>query len=313
MKWPTKYVLACVTFFLCTLSYHIVKNFKYSPITGYDPKNQTLDINFDAYSQGLGNRLKYLVSYMRYYQPRKINLHWPNKHWVTARFFDLFTLDMPIEVKEYNPVIHRENKDRIKISPLYKYVKTWGLLVLASDYNAEEIPQLIDFKYNEVSPHLVNIYKYYFECIRPSDIVKKRISSVNLPANTVGVQVRNAPDWEKYYGHNENLDSFFKAMDKYPSNTTFYLSVMSKEVADIFYKKYPNRVIELPHKNYTSMVDAVADMYILGSTNELLCSYHSTFCEVSWWLGGAKSQVTVIGSSQNWKRTPDTTEIFSPN
>ena len=76
------------------------------------------------------------------------------------------------------------------------------------------------------------------------------------------------------------LETFFEAMNKYPDDTIFYLSAMSKNIADKFYEKYPNRIIELPNKNYNSMIDATADLFILGSTKETLCSYMSTFCEV---------------------------------
>ena len=58
------------------------------------------------------------------------------------------------------------------------------------------------------------------------------------------------------------------------------------------------------------MIDAVADMYILGSTDETLCSYMSTFCEVGWWLNGANSKVTVIGNGESFTRKADTLEII---
>ena len=115
------------------------------------------------------------------------------------------------------------------------------------------------------------------------------------------MQVRTNKDWEKYFGGTHELDAFFEKMNEYPEDTIFYLSAMNKEVANKFYEKYPNRIIELPNKNYNSMIDATADMFVLGSTKETLCSFESTFCEVGWYLNGAKSKVSVIGDDKNWK------------
>ena len=129
----------------------------------------------------------------------------------------------------------------------------------------------------------------------------ERLNELNLPEKLVTVQVRSAPDWEKTFGKYD-YNSFFEVMDKYSSDTYFYLSAMSKEVANIFYSRYPNRIIELPNKNYNSMIDATADMFILGSTDNTICSLYSTFCEVGWWLNGAKSKVTVVGSDEHWKK-----------
>jgi len=276
---------------------------------GYSQETQTLDLYFLDY-QGLGNRLKYMISYIRYYKPKNLRLHWPSRGWVNKRFSDLFVLNLPIQISEYSALIQISKYDVVRANPLYRYVKTWGLIVAKTDYDNGEIPQSIDFKYNDISPNLIDIYRFYFTHILPSASVKKRLLEVKLPENTVSVQVRNAPDWEKYYGSNEQLSSFFDVMDNLPVDTIFYLSAMSKEVANEFYKRYPNRIIELPNKNYLSMVDATADMYILGSTKSLLCSFHSTFCEVAWWLGGAKAKVTIIGSNKNWKKKPASIEII---
>lgn len=276
---------------------------------GYSQETETLDLYFSDY-QGLGNRLKYLISYIRYYKPKNLRLHWPSRGWVSERFSDLFVLDLPIRISEHNALIQLSQHDLVKANPLFSYVNTWGLIVAKTDYGDREIPQPIDFKYNDIHPKLINIYKPYFSHIHPSDKIKKRLLEVKLPENTVSVQVRNASDWEKYYGSNEQLSSFFNVMDNLPTDTTFYLSAMSKEIADEFYKRYPNRIIELPNKNYFSMIDATADMYILGSAKHILCAFHSTFCEVAWWLGGAKAKVTVIGSDKNWNRELTTIELI---
>lgn len=57
--------------------------------------------------------------------------------------------------------------------------------------------------------------------------------------------------------------------------------------------------MELPHKNYKSMIDATADMFLLGLTKEAIYAKNSSFAEVGWWLGGAKTKVTLAGSDNH--------------
>ena len=273
---------------------------------GYDKDTSTLSLHFENH-HGIGNRLKKMVSYIRYYKPRNLNLYWTASGWVSAKFLDLFELKISANVSEINNKnLINDNKEA---NPLFKYVRGWGLIVAKNDFKTVE-PFSIDRQYNNIPKEIIDIYVPFFKAIRPSKQVLQRISTVKLNRNIVTVQVRNHHDYKKWFGGNEKLETFFRAMDKYPSNTLFFISAMSKEVASKFYERYPNRVFELPNKNYNSMIDAVADMYILGSTDETLCSYMSTFCEVGWWLNGANSKVTVIGNGESFTRKADTLEII---
>ena len=274
---------------------------------GYNPNTKVLSLHFENY-HGLGNRLKKIISYVRYYRPSQINLYWTDTGWVSAKFLDLFKFNYVPVVKEFNN--KRLINDRTLLAnPLFKYVRGWGLLVAKNDFKTTE-PFSIDRMYNKIPQELIDIYVPYFTALEPSDLVKERIKSVYLPSNCVTVQVRNAPDYEEWFGGNEKLETFFKIMDSYPNDTMFFISAMSKEVANVFYRRYPERITELPNKNYKSMIDATADMFILGSTDETLCSYMSTFCEVAWWLNGAKSKVTVVGDGKFIKRKIDKLEIM---
>lgn len=302
------------TFFLFVLFsilvgfYHYLK-FKEQRIC-FNPQQKSLNIRFDSQGSGIGNRIKMLISYTRYYSPQRINLYWPDKGWVTARFSDLFDAQELVNINEIN------DSKKIKkavvqpcFSILFPYIRTWALLIKKDDFKTLE-PFSVDLQYHKIPQEIKDIYIPYFKKLKPSSAVKKRIQMVKLPEKTIAVQVRYAPDWEKYFGYNEPLHSYFKAMDKYPSSVYFYLSAMSKDVANKFYDRYPGRIIELPNKDYSSMVDAVSDMFILGSTDEAIYYFHSTFSEVAWWLGGAKTKVTTIGSIEHFKRRPSTVEIM---
>ena len=245
---------------------------------------------------GIGNRLKKLVSYIRYYQPHHINIYWEAKGTVTARFSDLFQTDW--NMTEYNAPYLIKNFPYDE--PLYPYIDNFALLATKTDFkNGKHM--FIDGAYQNIPPNIINIYRPYFTAIKPSPAVQKRIAEVRLPKNAVAVQIRNAPDWQNWFQGNEPLETFFALMDKHPKDTIFYLSAMSKEVAAPFYKRYPNRIIELPHKDYHSMVDAVADMFIIGQTKNAIYAYGSSFSEVGWWLGGAKAKVEIAGTDKHWK------------
>ena len=51
---------------------------------------------------GIGNRLKYLISCLRYYDnPDIIHLIWPSSGWVNCKFKDLFVFNIKTVIKEY--------------------------------------------------------------------------------------------------------------------------------------------------------------------------------------------------------------------
>ena len=248
---------------------------------------------------GIGNRIKNIISHLRYFQPKHINLYWDSEGWVSSKFFDLFAPTWNVSITEYNShhqiyglFTYREH--------LYPYIDTYSLLVTEEDFKNKK-HQFIDNKYNDIPQEIIKTYTPYFQNLHPSKQVKQRITQVKLPSKYVSVFIRNAPDWKKYFNGNEEPEVFFKIMDKFPKDTIFYLSALSKETAQIFHIHYPNRIIELPNKDYSSMIDAVADMYILGKGNTAIYSIGSTFAEVAWWLGGAKQKVIKVGSTNHWR------------
>lgn len=271
--------------------------------------NQILHVRLPRTS-GIGNRIKKIVSYLRYYSPKHLNLYWDNQSWVTANFFDLFSPHWPVSITEYNNQSMIDNFSYNE--PLIEHVSEYSLLVTAKDFSAK-CPQRIDTMYNSIPKNLKEIYLPYFENLHPSPLVEKRIKSINLPSNTVSVQIRNAPDWIASGRKNTSLEDFFEIMDSYPPNTYFFISTMSSTISKAFHERYKNRIIELPEKDYNSMIDATADMFILGQTKESIYSFGSTFAEVGWWLGGGKSKVKIVGSDKEWKKRTSHKLKFPPD
>ena len=253
---------------------------------------------------GLGNRLKKIASYIRYYKPKHLNLYWQNEDYVTASFFDLFKFNAPFSITEYNQWEMIEHFSYPE--PLYPYINDFSLFAAADEFPNNQ-HRFIDNAYNDIPENIKSAYRNIFKMITPSDKVQKRIDEVKLDEKTVALQVRNNLDWERVFHRNEPEEAFFEIIDKFPTDTTFYLSAMSKAAAAPFYARYGNRIRELPNKDYNSMIDAAADMFILGRTKEAIYSLGSSFSETGWWLGGAKAKVYIVGSSDHWHTalTPD--------
>lgn len=278
-------VLACFFVFCC-----------HAEETPLPISQQIIHLRFFNQS-GLGNRLKKIISYLRYYNPKHINLYWPSEGWVTTSFLDLFAPEWKTTISEFNAqyLINKAGDPGYR-EHLQPWVNEFSLLVAKNEFKDGK-HRFIDLAYNDIPPEILKLYRPYFKALKPSLAVQKRIDEVKLPPNAVAVQIRNAPDWQKYFQVAEPEQAFYEVMDKFPQDTIFYISAMSKESATPFYQHYPNRIIELPNKNYHSMIDATADMYILGQTKEAIYQYNSTFSEVGWWLGGAKAKVHIIGNT----------------
>ena len=252
---------------------------------------------------GIANRLKYLVSFLRYYNnPKHIDLVWPNKGWVTNKFFELFKFETDTIIQEYESLQEGFIQDN-------EFVNNWRLYVAPTDivdktiknddpFNKDTIR--IDFLYNRTPQSIIDIYKPYFTKLHPTLDIKNIMEQVNIDEQCVAIQIRDNSDW-KSWGRSSYLNLFIKEMKKYPKDTKFFISVMNEDISNIIKKQFPNQIIEVPDKDYTSMKYAVADMYLLSIPNRALCSCGSTFYEVSWWLGGCTADVKVIGNYKNWK------------
>lgn len=265
---------------------------------------------------GIGNRLKYLISCLRYYNdPNIIHLIWPDSGWVTCKFQDLFVFNIKTNIKEYNFLNESFTKEEELPTDWRLYVsqdEVSSINIENEDPFDKELPR-IDFLYNKTPQNIIDIYQKYFSKLEPSESVKKIINTVDITPNMVAVQIRDNIDWSND-GRSFYTKLFIKEMKKYPKTTKFFVSTMNKKTMDIIMKKFPNQIVSIPNKDYSSMKYAVADLFLLSQPNKALCSCGSTFYEVAWWLGGSTAKVKVIGNYKNWESTVKLTfleKIFS--
>ena len=260
-----------------------------------------------AKDMGIGNRIMFLFSCLRIFKPQDFTLYWPAEGWVTMKFFDLFKFDWDYPVTENNEIIKERN---INLPAPLCFTEGWRLYIDKND----GLPQFfqkeyldpphgygIDLEYNRIPENIKDIYRPYFKRLHPSDAVAKRIEDVTLPENAVAVYMTNDTNWKELKVNNRNIEikKYFKAMDKHPKDTVFFVSYRNPDTIKPFVDRYKDRIITLPHKDCKRMTDAVADLFIMSKCKEMILPYESTFCCLAWWIGGANAAVTIVRQKQS--------------
>jgi hypothetical protein len=220
-------------------------------------------------------------------------LFWNRRGWVKCRLSDVIEIADIESFREYQMIPNR------LIPPIIchlskKEFRERGFWRLAVD---EDLPEefyivrsgrrfpSIDFRYEKTPPREIGRYREFFERLKPSAAVRQRIDQLAVSEDYVCVQVRNSLD-KNDYKDVAAISSFIARMSQFPSHTRFFLSTMDESISRVFRNEFGGRVYELPNKNYKSMIDAVADMYLLSRGGIYLVSPGSTFGVV---VGGLSS------------------------
>ena len=261
-------------------------------------------------TQGMCNRIKVFFSSLRFDADFNETLHmyWPIEGMSRTPFLSLFSFDL-LQIVEHNEAF-KSCSDRQEVNIGKKRV--WRL-----DIEEGEVPpgftkaypktkteqsECIDLEYNRIPEKVRDVYRKYFDALKPSENVSKRMNELKLPEYYVGVHIRLNEEWKQWNRSNgSGTRQFIRVMRKYPPNTMFFLASCDAKVAEEIKRHFPERVLELPKKDYLGDLDAIADLYLLAGSNELIATFGSSFSEVAWWLGGAKSKVRVVGSYFLWR------------
>lgn len=260
---------------------------------------------------GLGNRVKGLANfYVR--GSRVLILVWNTRGWVTASFRDLFSLE-GVRIVEFNNGFFYRVVSKLfrrfmpvgivdEIHPYWSFILPERLCHEKYLYRwsfAKKDSYSIDFRFNEIECDIRDYYRTFFCHLKPSKAVQARIKTFNHDFQTlVAVQVRNSglrSDRKDVC----SIQTIMDAMDSYGEDQRFFMSAMNGEIEKVFRDRYGERVLTIVNKDYSSMVDAVADMWILGRCKELIASPTSTFSEVAWWWGGANVPVKMLPIEYN--------------
>lgn len=266
---------------------------------------------------GLCNRLKCMVSALRIGEQtsRQVFLHWEKTYTMGADFSELF--DSPIikkegnEIKGLEAVPCRTFEEGYGNTPCL-LIDTWRFLLkkgevadnFARVYPEKDTP-VIDLEYERVPEEVKNEFLPYFKKLVPADSLRKEIESFSqekdIP-NAIGIHARRTEFLMNADGRGQvsTDERFFEAMENMGKDKKFFLATDSKETEKNFIKRFGERVIVFPKKNWNkdtrrSMEEAVIDLFLLSKTRYILGTYMSTFTEVAWWLGGCKAKVEIMG------------------
>lgn len=258
-------------------------------------------------SAGICNRIKRLFSALRFNVDweKPLDFYWSQGELTNRAFYDLFKFDL-FEFNEIPCKIKMNKEDEYDVAADLSWrleikdgeVPTGFTQAYPKDDASKEY---IDFEYNRIPANVMQVYMKYFNALMPSDIVQKRIDSIRLPDNCVGVHLRPGRFWNEYgRGNKDSIELYIDEMRKFPNNTLFFLAAANEVFAGQIKRVFSDRIIELPDKDFQDAIDAVAELYLLGKTKILLATGGSTFSEVAWWLGGGTQQVKVIDGAKNW-------------
>lgn len=242
---------------------------------------------------GICNRLIALANTYSWFGKENISLVWAMDSWVPTPFEELFEMtDAPgFEVES-----HQRNRwSRYLQIPMFTHPepKWWNLWAPAQ--MVENLPEKnLRCLYNQTPMWACELFKDFFSQLKPSKKVADRIAACNLPEDVVCVQIRNT----KGQGDIALVappERFIAKMRSYGPTQRFFVSCMNAEVSALVHAEFGDRAMELPNKNYKSMVDAVADLWLLGAGRELICQFPSSFGEIAWWWHGGTAQATALG------------------
>lgn len=261
-------------------------------------------------TQGMCNRIKVFFSSLRFDADEEETLHmyWPVDGMSTTSFFSLFTFDLFHIVEHNEPFESKPGREEFNIGKK----RVWRLDIADGEVpdgftkaypkTKTEQAECIDLEYNRIPENVREAYKKYFEALKPSQAVLRRMAELQLPKYYVGVHIRLNEEWKQWNrSKGSGTKQFIRVMKKYPEDTKFFLASCDAKVAEEIKIAFPGRILELPEKDYLGDIDAIADLYLLAGSNELVATFGSSFSEVAWWLGGAKAKVKVVGSFLQWR------------
>lgn len=238
---------------------------------------------------GLGTRLIPLANTYAWLGKENITLVWPMDDWMPEPFEKLFEMS---DAPGFQVVSRKYRKwDRFMQTPRFPEVTTAWYQFWAPPPLCEGLPNQQPRFMCDRSPDWAKcMYRGFFSQLYPTEAIRRRIQEVAMPDDVVCVQIRNSHT-KGDASRVARPATFFDKMRTYGPVQKFYVSCMEPDISEQVHREFGEQVIELPNKNYRSMVDAVADMWLLGKGRELICQKHSTFAEIACWWGGCQTKV----------------------
>lgn len=282
---------------------------------------------------GLSNRIKALVSCLRYSDEKNIecgviwkvlNNYTKEVHLLNCKYSNLFNIEGVSEIStELENILHYDTlyyshclmvfeQDNIPHN-FNTFESKCSVVFTGKDYKNRNI----DFMYNSIPRNVIENYLPYFKRLRLIGELEQKVNDFSMGLfndNTVSVHIRS---WNRN-GESGRRDFLFNIkkfeneierricdfVEKGIDDFKFYLSTDSQEVRDYFINQYINkdRIVVYPR---TTRLDTSRDfpegiqedlieLFLLGKNKSLIGSHFSSYSEVAWWLAECPEDVVIL-------------------
>lgn len=283
---------------------------------------------------GLSNRLKCLVSCMRYADMvstdcgvlwKVLNDYSKHVHILNCDYRSLLNIEgvsyITESCKDYLYYDMTRISDRFMIHDSDNIPTNFNTFnskcnkkFVAQDKHGRDI----DFMYNKIPKSMIDVYKPYFQRLKLIPELEQKVSDFaieNFDEYTISVHIRswNRNGEKGRHDYLFDIAKFEKAMEEkmeehfnqnYPGNCKFFLTTDSQEVKDYFTKEsqYKDSIITYPRETNLNtsrdfkegVQEDAIELFLLGKNNALIGSHFSTYSEVAWWLAGCPTDVTIL-------------------
>jgi hypothetical protein len=258
-------------------------------------------------SLGLCNRLKCLITALRYAHNYSLNLLlcWEKDFYVNCNISDLFQNKFEeISLNKLNNIIEdKANKNK------YIIISTWRLLVFPEDdlphnfskTDYSKTGRIIDCEYNRIPLTIQNEYLKYLNILIPKKEIINKVDeyAANITERTVSVSIRS---WNECNDRQSlfSMRNLIKYLDC-EKDIKYFVSSDSADIIKKLIEIYSERILYYPKSTYTNdrisikgMQDILIDLLLLGKSKKIYVSYLSTFSEMAWWFGQCQAKVSLI-------------------
>lgn len=256
---------------------------------------------------GLCNRMNAICSAIGLSQVHNdiaINIKWSKDRDLYARFLDLFN---PISPRYLCDNIELEELNSLIFTPPSRYNLKLTRFLRKPLFDAEYLgSKILNLDIEDLLDRHPNMYIYsdnrfckysvggpVSEIFVPKEDIKAKIDQyvLRFSENTIGVHIRRT---DNVIAIKESpIEKFVSIMKRELENnetTTFYIASDSLEVKEYMVKLFGDRIMfgqwELGRKSVQGMKDAVAELFILGSTKKIIGSKGSTYSSMASQLYG---------------------------
>jgi hypothetical protein len=268
-------------------------------------KTQSRMVAVVSNKDGLGNRIKPLVSALRF----------TDNVFSTCNTFNLiFKRRVPV-VSQIEPEFVKFWDWRFVLKPTDDLGDYVGVALVHNVYTNEMIPappRSIDLEFFRIPETVRRDISSVFLSLGFSDTVKDAVEPFTADWNSdvISVHIRSWAQNEFRRRNFHNLASFFQAIDRFDSGLRIYLSTDSRSVEAAVLERYGSRILLFPEmdqvlrkRSYDSHGYSYGDSTIVRDFCEMIClsrgtvligSYLSTFTECAWWFGGCRQHVIIV-------------------